>query len=175
MVPIGGVETLNLSGFVFTSATNSFMLLAGRSAFTAKTCGVTTGSQIATKSLNGSYGIGVVEARIDAIGAGGEQDGVAVGLGTRDVAVADVAAGAALVLDEHRAAQHLLHLGRHHAGGDVGGAAGRVRDHDLDRALRIGGECRAHPQKGRRREPRRDRAGRLEHATPRRPAFVPFT
>ncbi len=57
MVPIGGVETLNLSGFAFTSATNSFMVLAGRSDFTANTCGVTTGSQIATKSLNGSYGI----------------------------------------------------------------------------------------------------------------------
>ena len=57
VVPIGGVETLNLSGFAFTSATNSFMFLAGRSDFTANTCGVTTGSQIATKSLNGSYGI----------------------------------------------------------------------------------------------------------------------
>ena len=54
MVPIGGVEALNFSGFFFTSATNSFMLLAGRSAFTANTWMPATGSQIGTKSLIGS-------------------------------------------------------------------------------------------------------------------------
>ncbi|MNG30094.1 hypothetical protein D3C84_1156360 [compost metagenome] len=57
VVPIGGVEKLNLSGAAFTIATSSFMSLALLSPFTVKTCGDTTGSQIGTKSLNGSYGI----------------------------------------------------------------------------------------------------------------------
>ena len=54
VVPIGGVETLYLSGSFFTIATNSFIVLAGESALTANTCGETASSQIAEKSLNGS-------------------------------------------------------------------------------------------------------------------------
>ncbi len=57
MVPIGGVEMLNLSWSFFAMSMNSFIVLAGELACTVKTCGFTAGSQIGTKSLNGSYGI----------------------------------------------------------------------------------------------------------------------
>ena len=54
MVPIGGVETLNLSGSALARATNSFIVLTPKSGITAKTCGETASSHTATKSLNGS-------------------------------------------------------------------------------------------------------------------------
>ena len=54
VVPIGGVETLNLSGLALARATNSFIVVAPRSGITANTCGDTASSQTATKSLNGS-------------------------------------------------------------------------------------------------------------------------
>ena len=57
MVPIGGVEMLNLSWILLRQSMNSFIVLAGRTACTVNTCGLTAGSQIGTKSLNGSYGI----------------------------------------------------------------------------------------------------------------------
>ena len=63
VVPIGGVETLNLSGLAFASATKSFIVRTSRSGFTANTCGETASSQTAAKSLNGSYGRVFVEAR----------------------------------------------------------------------------------------------------------------
>ena len=113
----------------------------------------------------------VVEAGVDHVGAGGEQDGVAIRLGRAAIAVADVAAGAALVLDERRSAHHLLPFGGDDARYDVGRAARRVGDHDLDRPLRIGGERRADAQERRRREPERDGAARLDDAAARRRAL----
>ena len=56
VVPIGGVETLNLSGLALASATNSFIVRTPSSGFTANTCGDTASSQTGVKSLNGSYG-----------------------------------------------------------------------------------------------------------------------
>jgi hypothetical protein len=51
--------------------------------------------------LEGIVGQRLVEAGIDSIGAGREQQGVAVAVGARHSAHADVAAAAALVLDHH--------------------------------------------------------------------------
>ena len=92
--------------------------------------------------------------------------GVAVRLGARGIAHADVAAGAALVLDEHRRAQHLLHLRRQDARDDVGRPARRVGDDDLDRAIRVGGKRRTDAEKRRRRQPGRNRRGPLDDLAP---------
>ncbi len=65
------------------------------------------------------------------------QQRVAVGIGLGDDFGADIAAGAGVVLDDHRlppfARQPIGDDARH----DVGGAAGRKRHHDLDRVRRI--------------------------------------
>jgi hypothetical protein len=84
---------------------------------------------------------------------GAEQQGVAVRRRARGRLGADIAGGAAAILDQHRLAPLLAHLLRDHAPEDVGGAAGRPRyDHahgfgriGLRRNLRSGegekGEC----------------------------------
>ena len=107
----------------------------------------------------------VVEAGIDRVGAGRQQDRIAVGVRARDVAHADIAAAAALVLHDDRGAHRLLHRGRHEARDDVGWSARGVGDHDPDRTIGIGGECRADAQNGRRGEAR-ERG--LDQAAPRR-------
>jgi hypothetical protein len=53
-VPIGGVETLKVSGWAFASATRSAMVLTPSCGLTAKMLGVVAISAMATKSLNGS-------------------------------------------------------------------------------------------------------------------------
>ena len=54
VVPIGGDDTLNLSGFAFASATNSFIVLAGSSDLTTNVFGEVASSQTPTKSLAAS-------------------------------------------------------------------------------------------------------------------------
>jgi hypothetical protein len=58
---------------------------------------------------------------------------VAVGRLLGDVVVRQVAAGAALVVDDHRLAQRLLHRLLDGARQRIGAAARRKRDDDLDR------------------------------------------
>ena len=61
---------------------------------------------------------------------GGEQDGVSVGIGPRDVFVADVGAGACLVLDDDLLAPHPRKLFGEHARDDIGRAPGRDRHNE---------------------------------------------
>ena len=65
------------------------------------------------------------------------QQRVAVGLGLRDRGRADHAAGSGLVDDDEALAERLGEAVRQHPAEQVGGGAGRGRDHDLDRALRV--------------------------------------
>src|ERR1019366_3330731 len=51
VAPIGGVETLNLSGLALASATNSFIVFAGRSDLTTNVLGELANSLTATKFL----------------------------------------------------------------------------------------------------------------------------
>ena len=92
----------------------------------------------------------VVKPVIHRIGVGGEQDGVAIRFGMGGVFHADIAAGAAAIVDDEGLAGRLLERRRHHAGNDIGRAAGRIGDHELDGAVRISGVGRAHAQKCRR-------------------------
>ncbi len=109
----------------------------------------------------------LVEAWIDGVSAGREQDGVAVRIGARRQAHADIAAAAAAVLDDERATHRVLQRRRHEARDDVGGAARRVGDDDPHRTVGIGGDRRTHAQHRGRQCPRCQRA--LDDATPRRP------
>jgi hypothetical protein len=61
-----------------------------------------------------------------------EQQRVAVGRRVHHLLRGDVAAGAGLVLDDHRLADRGLHLLGDQAGHDVGGAAGREGDDDAN-------------------------------------------
>ena len=172
-VPIGGAETLNLSGSALASATNSFIVRGRQLGLHGEH--VRRGGELADADeiLERIVRQGAVQARIDHVGAGREQDGVAVGVGARGQPHADIAAGAALVLHDERAADRLLHGSRHDAGNDVGRPARRVRHHDPDRPVRIGGERGADVQHGRRRDAGRQRAGCLDDAAPgRRPCRV---
>ena len=54
VVPIGGDDTLNLSGLALASAMNSFIVLAGNSDLTTKVFGDVASSQTPTKSLAAS-------------------------------------------------------------------------------------------------------------------------
>src|SRR5262249_37949367 len=109
----------------------------------------------------------LVEPEVHRIGVGGEQDRVAVRLRMGRKAEADVAAGAAAVLDDEGLAGLLLQGGGDDAGDDVGRTARRVGHHDLDRALRIGRVGRAHAQQRRRRDAGRERARAPDDRAPR--------
>jgi hypothetical protein len=78
-----------------------------------------------------------VQARIDHIGARADQQGVAVAGRARRGRNADIAAGAAAVLDDDRLAQGLAELGVDQPGRDVGAAAGREAGDDGDLSLGI--------------------------------------
>jgi hypothetical protein len=108
----------------------------------------------------------VVEADIDGKGAGGEQDGVAVRLRVGDIAHADIAAGAAAVLDDEGLARRLAQRRGDDAANEVRRAAGRVGDDDLHRPVGIGGEGGAAVEQRGRGDAGADEA--LEHAPARR-------
>jgi hypothetical protein len=67
--------------------------------------------------------------------AGREEEGVAVGCGLGRFGRADIAAGAATVLDHHRVAPHLRELLADDPRRDVGRAAGRERDDESHRLV----------------------------------------
>jgi hypothetical protein len=71
--------------------------------------------------------------------AGDQQQRVAVGRGRGHRLAGDHAAGAGLVVDDHRLAQGARHVLAHGARRDVGRAAGRVGHDDADR---LGGKAR---------------------------------
>ncbi len=62
----------------------------------------------------------------------------------RDIFHADVAAGAAAIIDDERLAGRLFQRRGNKPCDDVGRPAGRVGDHEFDRTLRIIGIGRAH-------------------------------
>ena len=65
-----------------------------------------------------------------------DDEGVAVGFGLGDVIGGDVAAGAGLVLDDELLAEFLGYLGGDDPRQNVGGAAGREGNDELDRPCR---------------------------------------
>src|SRR5262249_49531224 len=78
-----------------------------------------------------------VEARIDHVGARAHEQGISIATGARGRRNADIAAGAAAVLDDHRLSQRLAERGVDQPGRDVGSAAGgKAHDHG-DLALGI--------------------------------------
>ncbi|CUI28541.1 Uncharacterised protein [Achromobacter ruhlandii] len=88
-----------------------------------------------------------IQRRVDAVRAGGrQQQRIAVGRGRCHLLGGDGAVGAALVVDHDGLPQRLRRLGRHRAGQDVGGAAGRMRHDQRDglggKGLRVRGRQR---------------------------------
>ena len=77
----------------------------------------------------------------------------------RDIFHADIAAGAAAIVDDECLAGRLFERSGDDAGDDVGGSAGRVGDHELDRPVRIIGIGRADADQRRRGNAGRSRAG----------------
>ena len=168
VVPIGDVDALNFSGLARASAMNSFMVFAGRSDFTTKMFGEPPNSQTGDEILERIVGDRVVKAVIDRIGVGREQDRVAVRFGARGIFHADIAAGAAVVLDDEGLAGRLLEPGGDQATDDVGRTARRIGDHDLHGAVRISGIGRAHAQQCRRGDAGGKRAGGFDNPAARR-------
>ena len=81
-----------------------------------------------------------IKRRIDGERASAaEPERVAIGGGLGDLARADRAAGAAVVLDHHRLAERLAHGFGDCRAPDVVAAAGRVRNDQRDRTIRIAG------------------------------------
>ena len=76
------------------------------------------------------------ERRDDEGAAGREQDGVAVGLRLGDEVGADASIAAGPVVDDDRLPQALMHAGRELARDDIGAAARRERQHDMNRPRR---------------------------------------
>src|ERR1700722_16941909 len=83
----------------------------------------------------------------------------------RRVAETYVAARAAAILYDEGLAGRLRQGGRDDAADEIGRAARRVGDDDLDRTFRVGGERRAHADERRRRNSRK-RASALDEAAP---------
>ena len=79
----------------------------------------------------------LVQARVDHVIDAEHDQRVAIRRRFRDGAGADVAAGAALVLDDDTLAPHLGEPLPEHAGDDVGRSARGERHDDLDRLVRI--------------------------------------
>ena len=79
----------------------------------------------------------VVERRIDGVAGVDQQQRVAIGRRRDDRLGAEIAAGAALVLDDEGLAEPLGQPLPDQAAGDVGGAARRERHHDAHRPGRI--------------------------------------
>ncbi len=126
----------SLPGLAFAYAMNSFTLFTGDAALTTSTFGRDRDQRDRREVLRRVVGHRLVEARIDRMrGQRAHQDRVAVGRRLRDHVGADVAAGAGLVLHNHRLAPHLGELLRDEAAGDVERSAGRER-HDQLHGLR---------------------------------------
>jgi hypothetical protein len=80
-----------------------------------------------------------VEMRIDREHAGrGDAERVSVGRGLRHLRHADIAAGARPILNHDRLMQFLRNERLQRPNHDVGAAAGRKGDNDLDRLIGIG-------------------------------------
>ena len=145
VVPAPGLVQLILPGLAFAFSMNSFMRLDR--GFLRHHEHVRRRAQHHQRHevLERIVGRVGVEARVDHVGAGADQQRVAVGrqpLHRRD---GDVAAGAAAVLDDHRLAERLAELGVDQPRGDVGAAAGREAHHHGDLLVRIfGARRRAH-------------------------------
>jgi hypothetical protein len=92
--------------------------------------------------LVGVVGDSGVEAGIDDIGRGDDEQRIAVGLRMRCISDPDIAAGAGLVLDDDVAGKGGAEILRENARHDVGGAGSRERHDHLDRPLGIAGRLR---------------------------------
>jgi hypothetical protein len=102
-----------------------------------------------------------VERAVDRHRGGGDQDRVAVGGGLGDRAGAEIAAGAALVLDHHVLAEPRPELFPDGARDAVGKSAGRGGDDDGDRLRRI--RLLGRRRRGNERRKRGDRRRDDEH------------
>ncbi len=167
VVPIGGVETLNLSGFFFASATNSFIVLDAEVRLDGEH--VRRDRKLADRDeiLERVVGQVLVEPGIDRKGAGREQDRVAVGLRARDQAHADIAAGAAFVLHDDRAADRLCMAAAMMRAMMSDGPPGVLATTILIGRSGIGGERRADAQSAGAAMPAGERAGRLDEGASR--------
>ena len=79
-----------------------------------------------------------IERYVHRVGRDRQQDGVAVGLGFRDVFGADIGAGARPVLNDELLAEPLRQMLGGKTPDDVGAAAGRVRYDQLHWSRRVG-------------------------------------
>ena len=86
-----------------------------------------------------------------------------------DVFHADIAAGAAAIVDDEGLAGRLLERRGDDAGDDIGRAARRVGDHELDRPVGIIGIGRADADERRRGQAGRSRARGFQDDAPRQP------
>ncbi len=101
-----------------------------------------------------------VEARIDHVARGHEQDRVAVGRRLRRVAHAEIAAGAALVLDDELLLELLRKLLRDQPRRDISGARRGKWHDDLDRMVGIAGCLRVAGDGKKERSAKRKRTGK---------------
>ena len=116
---------------------NSRRSLAGLLGWTAITSGLNATIATARRSSVGEalvLGGGLVDRER----GGGGEDGVAVGGRAAHRLGREIAAGAAAIFHHDRMPEALAELLPHHAGDDVGNAAGREGDHEGDVLRRIG-------------------------------------
>ncbi len=78
----------------------------------------------------------------DEIVGGAEEQRIAVGRGLHHLAHADEAGAAGAKVEHHALPEALLHAALDRAEDDIAAAAGRIRQHDADRLLGVGGERR---------------------------------
>ena len=120
-----------LPGLALASATSSCTVFQGAELCTTSGIGVVarlqTGSKFAERE------VAALHRHVDHEGVGDQQHGVAVRLGARRGVGADGHAAAGAVLDHDGRAAGLADLLAHQAGDDVGAAARRVGNDDLER------------------------------------------
>ncbi len=111
------------------------MLLIPESECTTSTFGAFISSEIGAKSLIGSYGRFLNSAGLTAIAVEASRRVWPSGVARATCAHADVAGGAAAVVDHHLLAERLAERKRQNPRDDVGRPAGRERDDERDGAV----------------------------------------
>ena len=135
-------------GLALAAATRSFIDLNGDSARTTISVVLQHHQRDRREVLDRVVGQVVAHVRRDADRAErGEEQRGAVGLRLRHVVGADRAVGAGLVLDDDGLAEDVLDLVGDQAADEIGRAAGREGDHDVDRL--VGKVLRLHGGRGR--------------------------
>ena len=140
VVPIGGTEALNFSGLERARPTKVLHRLRRQIGLDQKD--VRRAADVADRDeiLHRIERQRIVEAGIDRERGGAEQERVAVRIGMGDIFHAEIAAGAAAVLDDESLSGRLLQGRRDQAADNVGGTARRIGDDEFDRPVGIGGK-----------------------------------